>query len=91
VRAVLPHTALRLVGAYMGLCETVAGLHDQVLFKRFAGLPIDAGCSVLAGHLVGGQVQLQLTVNLVNQRVPFASSTFSSKSVDNIRSVQTAR
>jgi hypothetical protein len=75
----------------MGLCETVAGLHDQVLFKRFAGLPIDTCCTLLAGHLAGGQVQVQLTLNLVNQRVPSASSTLSSKSVDNIRSVQTAR
>ena len=41
--------------------------HDQVLLEIFAALPIDSGCCFLGRHLAGGQVQVQISVNLVNQ------------------------
>jgi hypothetical protein len=61
------------IGAAFELFAELACFHDQVLFKRCAGLPIDAACTVFAGHLAGRHVQVQFRVNLVNQRVPFAS------------------
>jgi hypothetical protein len=64
------------IGLAFDLFGKLSCFHEQMLFERFAALPIDTGCFILGGHLAGGRVKVQLGVNFVNQRVPFASSHF---------------
>ena len=54
------------IGLAFDLFGKLTCFHEQMLFERFAALPIDARCLLLRGHLASGREKVQLSVNFVD-------------------------
>ena len=64
------------IGLGFELFAELSYFHTNMLFEVLAALTIDSPGFLLPGHFHSGREEIQLSVNLVNQCVPFASSHF---------------